>query len=89
MKSDFSGPVNIGSDELISINDLARMAADIAGKKITIRNIPGPLGVRGRSSENSLIQEKLGWRPRQSLRVGMEKTYAWVEAQVARQKTGR
>lgn len=85
MKSDFSGPVNIGSDELISINDLARMAADIAGKKIIIRNIPGPLGVRGRSSENSLIQEKLGWRPRQSLRVGMERTYAWISAQVAKQ----
>ena len=86
MKSDFSGPVNIGSDELISINDLARMAADIAKKKIEIRNIPGPLGVRGRSSENSLILEKLGWRPRQSLRSGMEKTYAWIAAQVAKQK---
>ena len=82
MQSDFEGPVNIGSDELISINDLARMAAEIAGKKISLKHIPGPLGVRGRSSENSLIAEKLGWRPTRPLREGMEKTYRWVAEQV-------
>jgi len=82
MESDFSGPVNIGSDEMISINDLALMAADIAGKKIRIRNIPGPLGVRGRNSENSLIKEKLQWTPEQPLRAGLEKTYEWVSKQV-------
>ena len=82
MESDFSGPVNIGSDEMISINDLALMAADIAGKTIRIRNIPGPLGVRGRNSENSLVKEKLHWAPEQPLRAGMEKTYAWIAAQV-------
>jgi len=82
MESDFSGPVNIGSDEMISINDLALMAADIAGKKIRIRNIPGPLGVRGRNSENSMIKEKLQWTPEQPLRAGLEKTYEWVSKQV-------
>ena len=82
MESDFRGPVNIGSDEIISIKDLAMMAADIAGKNVRIKNIPGPTGVRGRNSENSLIKEKLGWAPRQTLRSGMEKTYAWIAEQV-------
>jgi nucleoside-diphosphate-sugar epimerase len=84
MKSDFMGPVNIGSDEMVSINRLALMAAEIAGKKINIEHIPGPLGVRGRNSENSLIHEKLNWRPTQPLRAGIEKTYAWVAEQVAK-----
>ena len=88
MESDFSGPVNIGSDEMISINDLALMAADIAGKTIRIRNIQGPLGVRGRNSENSLVQEKLQWAPAQPLRSGMEKTYAWIAAQVQNKPAG-
>ncbi len=82
VESNFEGPVNIGSDELISINNLARMAADIAGKPIRFKHIPGPLGVRGRSSENTLIQEKLGWRPSRPLREGMAKTYRWIAAQV-------
>jgi GDP-D-mannose 3', 5'-epimerase len=86
MESDFAGPVNIGSDELISINDLAYMVADIAGKKVNIRHIPGPLGVRGRCSENSLIREKLGWAPDKPLRDGIEKTYAWIEQQVGAAK---
>ncbi|NLX27184.1 MAG: NAD-dependent epimerase/dehydratase family protein [Lentisphaerae bacterium] len=82
MESNFSGPVNIGSDEMISINSLALMAADIAGKKIHINHIQGPIGVRGRNSENSMIEKELGWRPQQPLRVGMEKTYAWIDDQV-------
>ncbi len=82
MRSDFPGPVNIGSEELISINGLARMAAEIAGKRLTLRHVPGPLGVRGRASDNSLIREKLGWAPSQPLRIGIEKTYRWIEAQV-------
>ncbi len=82
MVSDFTGPVNIGSDELISINGLARMTAEIAGKRLRLRHVPGPMGVRGRSSDNGLIQEKLGWRPTQPLRVGMEKTYRWIEKQI-------
>jgi GDP-D-mannose 3', 5'-epimerase len=82
MESDFMGPVNIGSDEMITINGLAEMAADIAGKTISIRHIPGPTGVRGRNSENTLFEQKLGWRPSRPLREGMEKTYAWIAEQV-------
>jgi nucleoside-diphosphate-sugar epimerase len=83
-RSDFSGPVNIGSDEMISINNLAAMAAEISGKKINISNIPGPLGVRGRNSDNRLIKEKLNWAPSVPLKVGMTKTYNWISAQVAK-----
>lgn len=82
LRSDFEGPVNIGSDEMITINGLAQMAIDISGKNVTIDNIPGPLGVRGRNSDNALIKEKLGWSPEQPLREGMEKTYAWISGQV-------
>lgn len=82
MESDFTGPVNIGSEEMISINDLAKMVIDISGKQIEIKNIPGPTGVRGRNSDNTLIEEKLGWKPKYSLREGMEKTYKWVNKKV-------
>jgi nucleoside-diphosphate-sugar epimerase len=82
MRSNWTGPVNIGSDEMITINGLAGMAMDIAGKKLSIKHIPGPQGVRGRNSDNRLIQEKLGWRPSKSLRFGMEKTYAWISDEV-------
>lgn len=85
MNSDFSGPVNIGSDEMISLNGLAEMAMDIAGKKLTIKHIPGPLGVRGRNSDNKLIQEKLGWKPSTKLRDGMTVTYKWVKEQLGKQ----
>jgi GDP-D-mannose 3',5'-epimerase len=83
MKSDFCGPVNIGSDELISIDDLARMVMQIAGKKISLNHVDGPTGVRGRSSNNSLIEEKLGWRPSSRLIDGMRITYQWIAEQVA------
>ena len=82
MDSDFSGPVNVGSEEMVTINQLAELIIDIAGKKLSIRHIDGPLGVRGRNSDNRLIQSKLGWRPSRPLREGLEKTYAWVSAQV-------
>ena len=82
MGSDFLGPVNIGSDEMVTINALARMAMDIAGKEIEIRHIEGPLGVRGRNSDNRFIEEKLGWRPSLPLRDGMERTYTWIRDQV-------
>lgn len=82
MESDFSGPVNIGSEEMISINDFAKMVIDIGGKNITIKNIPGPTGVRGRNSDNKLIREKLGWEPSLPLRNGMEITYKWINQQV-------
>ena len=82
MESDFSGPVNIGSEEMVTINALAEMIADIAGKEIRLRHVEGPQGVRGRNSDNTLIYEKLGWKPTQSLREGLEKTYAWIASQV-------
>lgn len=88
MDSDFTGPVNIGSDERISINGLVKMVADISEKNITINNKPqsNALGVRGRNSDNTLIREKLGWEPDYPLRNGMEKTYTWVKEQVDKEK---
>lgn len=83
-RSDFEGPVNIGSDEMVTINQLVDIVADIAGKKIEKNHIPGPTGVRGRNSDNRLIREKLDWAPSQSLRAGLEKTYEWIEWQVRR-----
>lgn len=82
MESDFMGPVNIGSDEMISINDLANMVIDISGKSLGIKNIPGPQGVRGRNSDNTLISNKLGWKPTQPLVEGMKKTYSWINHQL-------
>jgi GDP-D-mannose 3',5'-epimerase len=86
MRSDFLGPVNIGSEEMIAINYFVRMVIDVAGKRLGIRNIEGPLGVRGRNSDNRLILEKLGWAPSLSLRSGIEATYRWIASQVARQR---
>jgi GDP-D-mannose 3',5'-epimerase len=83
MDSDFIGPVNIGSEEMVSINQLAEIVFDIAGKNYNVNNIPGPTGVRGRNSDNTLIRQKLGWAPSQPLRKGLEKTYQWITAQVA------
>lgn len=85
MESDFSGPVNIGSEEMISINDFAKLIAEISGKNITIKNITGPEGVRGRNSDNALIQEKLGWAPSNSLRDGITKTYHWIAEQAIKE----
>ncbi|MBI1417893.1 MAG: NAD-dependent epimerase/dehydratase family protein [Limimaricola sp.] len=81
---DFEGPVNIGSEEMISINNLARMVIGISGKDLKIRNIPGPEGVRGRNSDNRLIREKLGWAPNEPLKAGIERVYAWISGEVAR-----
>lgn len=83
-RSNFEGPVNIGSDEMVTINGLVDLVADISGKKIIKNNIPGPTGVRGRNSDNRLIEQELGWRPSQTLQAGLEKTYAWIEAQTRR-----
>ena len=83
MNSDFTGPVNVGSEEMVTINELVHMVAGISGKKITIKNIPGPTGVRGRNSDNKLINEKLGWSPSQPLVDGLTKTYKWIQSQVA------
>ncbi len=82
MNSDFEGPVNIGSEEMVSINELAAMVMKIAGKKLKIKHIKGPLGVRGRSSDNRLIKKKLGWAPSTKLYDGLAQTYAWINEQV-------
>ncbi|HXH18201.1 MAG TPA: NAD-dependent epimerase/dehydratase family protein [Chitinophagales bacterium] len=82
MDSAFLGPVNIGSDEMVTINQLAELAMKIAGKKLSLKHIPGPLGVRGRNSDNRLIKEKLGWAPSQPLEAGLSKTYQWINMQV-------
>lgn len=83
MDAGFIGPVNIGSEEMVTINQLAEMVMDIAGKTLTIKHIPGPLGVRGRNSDNRLIQEKLGWSPNYPLKEGLKHTYAWIRGQLA------
>jgi nucleoside-diphosphate-sugar epimerase len=82
MRSDFEGPVNIGSEEMVTINELAQYAIDISGKNITIKNVPGFTGVRGRNSDNKLIQEKLGWAPNYPLYNGLTETYKWISKQV-------
>jgi nucleoside-diphosphate-sugar epimerase len=82
LRSNWSGPVNIGSEEMVTINQLADMIMKIANKKVTINHIPGPLGVRGRNSDNRLIKEKLGWKPSLPLNDGLKKTYEWIFQQV-------
>lgn len=86
MSSTFDGPINIGSDEMISINTLVKYVADIAGKTIIINHIPGPLGVRGRNSDNSLIELKLQWKPTLPLNYGLKTTYQWICKQVCASK---
>jgi GDP-D-mannose 3',5'-epimerase len=86
-RSDWTGPVNIGSDEMVTINGLAQMIMDVAGKQLTVRHIPGPQGVRGRNSDNRLIEASLGWRPRQPLRDGIAETYAWIASEVEKARS--
>lgn len=83
VESTFTGPVNIGSGEMVSINQLAQLITSIAGNNLTTKNIPGPFGVRGRNSDNRLIAEKLGRKPSWPLRKGLELTYRWIERQIA------
>ena len=82
MESEFTGPVNIGSEEMVTIDGLASMISGIAGKNIRLRHIEGPLGVRGRNSDNRLILEKLGWAPSRPLSEGLAETYKWIERQI-------
>lgn len=81
MRSDWTGPVNIGSDEMVTINALVDMVVDLAGKSVVKRHVPGPTGVRGRNSDNRLIEEKLAWKPSAALLDGLRKTYEWIDAQ--------
>jgi nucleoside-diphosphate-sugar epimerase len=93
MNSDFTGPVNIGSEEMVTINQLASMAIAISEKEVTIKNIEGdefiqkygfkcPLGVKGRNSDNKLYRDKIGWEVSQPLSIGLKKTYTWIKSQV-------
>ena len=82
MQSDCLDIINIGSEEMISINDLANMIIILSGKDIEVENVPGPEGVRGRNSDNRLIAERLGWAPSQPLKEGIIKTYNWIAEQV-------
>lgn len=79
MESEFTDPINIGSEEMVTINELAKMAIDLSGKDIKIKNIDGPIGVMGRNSNNELIREVLKWEPKYNLRQGLEKTYNWIK----------
>lgn len=83
MRSDFSGPVNIGSEEMVSINNLAKMVIRISGKSIGITHVEGPIGVRGRNSDNTLVRNSIGWSPSQPLKAGLTKTFEWINGQVA------
>ena len=90
MRSSFTGPVNIGSEEMVTINQLAEMVIKISEKHLSVKNIPGPVGVRGRRSDNRLIKAKLGWEPTEKLLVGLEKTYGWISSQLFRNdRSGR
>ena len=82
MESEFSDPVNIGSDEMVTINELVNIASSVEGKNITKRHIDGPLGVAGRNSDNKLILDKIGWAPNYPLSKGIEKTYKWIKSQL-------
>ena len=97
MDGDFEGPVNIGSEEMIAINEFVRMAVDISGKDVSLYNIEGdefeqkyghpcPIGVNGRNSDNTLYREKIGWAVSQPLRTGMEKTYQWICKQIEKRE---
>ena len=82
MDSDFIGPVNIGSEEMVTINELVKIVQSFDSLSLDINNIPGPVGVRGRNSDNRLIQEKLGWKPSEPLKKGLEVTYNWIKEQI-------
>lgn len=88
MVSDFIGPVNIGSEEMVTINKLAEIVMKISKKQLTIKNVPGPTGVRGRNSDNALIRQKLEWAPSAALQDGLEITYAWIQGQVQKVRSG-
>ncbi len=88
MDSEFDEPINIGSEEMVSINQLAKITMELAGKNLKIKHIPGPLGVRGRNSDNTLIKNKLSWEPSYPLYEGMRLTYDWIQARVS-ERDGR
>ena len=86
MESDCDFPINLGSERMISINNLVLLIAEVVGKKVTIKNISGPMGVMGRNSHNKLIEETIGWRPDENLEYGITKTYNWILQQIQENK---
>jgi GDP-D-mannose 3',5'-epimerase len=88
MQSDHRDPLNLGTDRMVTINELARIIAEIAGKRIAIRHVDGPQGVRGRNSDNTRLRQVLGWEPAIDLEEGLEPTYRWIEERVARRTVG-
>jgi len=84
-KSDFSEPCNIGSDQMVTMNEMQELALGFAGKSIPIKHIPGPEGVRGRNSNNELIKEKLGWAPSVKLEDGLKQTFSWINEQIVKE----
>ncbi|WIA33409.1 hypothetical protein OEZ86_006543 [Tetradesmus obliquus] len=88
-KSDYREPLNLGSDEMVSMNEMMAMAMSFEGKDLPIKHIPGPEGVRGRNSDNELILEKLGWAPTVSLRDGLQRTYFWIKEQIEQEVSAR
>lgn len=82
MGSNYAKPLNIGSDELVTINQLAEMVIEISGKKVIVKNVPGIVGVQGRNSDNELIYSTLGWRPTERVYEGLKKTYDWIDKQI-------
>lgn len=86
MESDFSGPVNVGSEEMVTINHLAELVIQLSGKQLSLKHVEGPLGVRGRNSDNELIEKELGWKPGQPLLQGLKTTYDWIVEEVAAAK---
>lgn len=86
MVSDYAKPLNIGSDEMVSMNEMAAIALGFDGKKIPIKHIPGPEGVRGRNSDNTLIKQVLGWAPSIPLRDGLQRTHEWIKGEIAKEQ---
>ena len=89
MQSDFAGPVNIGSEEMVSINAFAETIIQISGKSLQLKHIDGPVGVMGRNSDNALALEKIGWQPKISLQEGIEKTFRWIENELKKEAVGK
>jgi nucleoside-diphosphate-sugar epimerase len=85
MQSDHSEPLNLGTDRLVTINELAEIVIAISGKSLKVNHIDGPQGVRGRNSDNTKLREVLGWEPGIGLEAGLEETYRWISKQVAAQ----
>jgi len=86
MRSDFREPLNIGSDEMVSMNDMAKLIMTFEGKNIELKHIPGPEGVRGRNSDNTLIKQVLGWAPSISLKEGLTRLYGWMKVEIEKEK---